>query len=748
MTILPQNPFFVGRQAELETFAQLLQTDDALMVLNVHGHSGVGKTWLLEEFRCQCAVAAIPFAFLNPREVSDDPVSLLTGFARRLPLPGDWTNTGHNFDQALSPFITALLGLETPAVMLMLDNYDQMFRFDPQVRHLIRALTRQAPPDGSLVDIPPPATGPRRFIVVIGSEQPLTQLWPPSPLYRQPLQMMPLCDFTFQEISLYLERLDVPVERHPAIFRVTQGYPLALALIVSLESWPQATDTADYTALLTQEDRERFVQSVLEGGLRSLETLPERPQVLDALYASTQVRRFSRALLAAMLRQADLPDEVFDRLTRLSMVVKHRHPQSALTFSLHAALRAALEAKMKARDLKHVLASYRERALAFYTLQQAHTPHVDPEWGLDVLFLHSHPLIHSMFFDVPTELLVTELANFEELDALIEPLMRACPLYEDIGFTEETLSDFIAQTRTWLTLDYRLHGETLRYFRVVRRNDRHRDIVGFVLNVPATAETLDLLRQDTTTATVQQCSVPLEINPRRCFALRIAVDEWDSLSALVRTIFTQVSAWEFDLVEMVLPWPLIAEMVTYLGFDVLARGVQHEGITYTVAQLDVAQHGGAARWLLNLAREDLGLPSRRLLQDWALFKETLQAALASLHDSFELLAESPLIDEFALVERTTDDWTRAESLTKVLRETLETMRLPDEHDRPDTAFHVLNESYGIVDTAWQRFEFSTGRPSIEEIAGKLYCAKNTLRKRLDEALEAFARAFRRQIGKP
>ncbi len=47
----PQNPFFIGREAEVAQFADLLMTKDDLTILNVYGHSSVGKTWLLEEFR-------------------------------------------------------------------------------------------------------------------------------------------------------------------------------------------------------------------------------------------------------------------------------------------------------------------------------------------------------------------------------------------------------------------------------------------------------------------------------------------------------------------------------------------------------------------------------------------------------------------------------------------------------------------------------------------------------------------------
>ena len=84
-------------------------------------------------------------------------------------------------------------------------------------------------------------------------------------------------------------------------------------------------------------------------------------------------------------------------------------------------------------------------------------------------------------------------------------------------------------------------------------------------------------------------------------------------------------------------------------------------------------------------------------------------------------------------------------LTQVLQDTLETMRLPDDHDWPDAAFHTLNERYGIVGEVWQRFEFGAGKPSVGEIARALDCSRSTFYNRHEEALEVFARAFRRRI---
>jgi hypothetical protein len=293
----------------------------------------------------------------------------------------------------------------------------------------------------------------------------------------------------------------------------------------------------------------------------------------------------------------------------------------------------------------------------------------------------------------------------------------------------------------------------LHFFRVVRRSNtsrraKHQDIAGYTLTVPVTQDTLSHLRQDTVGAAYETSQAPIVCrqDAKIYYSLRMVADGLDSFSALLRTLFVQMSSQSFEMLVTAIPWTQLSTVLQAIGFDILDRQVEYEGQHYDILQLDVQRQGGAARWLFRLVREELGLPPHSLLQNWNLFKEELQQALEHVHDSFKLLAQNPLIDEFTLVERTADEWARAEALTKVLQDTLETMRLPAEHDRPDAAFHILNKRYGLVGAAWRRVEFGAGKPSVEAVARALDCSKGTFYNRLDEALETFARAFRRRMA--
>lgn len=745
------NPFLIARRPELMLWEKWLADSAPLSILNIYGHSGVGKTWLLGAFRDTCRDAGVPFAQLDVYRVGEDlsPPALLKNLATQLDLEMTYDDGLLIFDQLLPHFLTALGTTPYPVIALMVDDYDQLFHLiDPWLRHLLRAVR------GQDQFIGPPSRQPNvsleifpRILAVINSHEPLSERWPPNPLYHQALETLRLTDFSFSQTCDYLTRRDIAEKHHWQLFRLTQGHPLTLALVTSLcekghipDGVPEVTD--------------RVMQHVLTWALRDVDKEADDGQadVTEMLRASAVVRRFNQPLLATMLDRAQLSDERFDQVAALSMVIERQPSNTAVArvfgggrqFVLHEVLRAALLEDAQHRGLNERLDDYRRRALMFYAQRLSDSADAPlGEEGLDLLFLHHDSLMRDMFFGWSSTPLVPDHVSYEEMEEMLEPLMRDNLYYQMLGFEGESLERLIRETREWLILDRELHGDSLHYFHVVRRSGRE-DIAGFTLNVPVTETTLPRLRRETIGVVYETGYGPLELreNARAYFSLRLVADGLDSFSALLRTIFVEMANHSFEVLVTAMPWPKLSEVLETMGFETLARQVEYEGYQYDVVRLDVGCRGGATNWLFRLVREDLGLPPRSLLQDWELFKHALQDALDHLHDSFQVQAKSPLIDEFALVERTADAWTRTQTLIQVLQDVLETMRLPDLHDQPDTVFHILNERYGVVDEAWQRFEFG-GQPSMNDIARTLSCSRGTLYKRLDEALEAFARAFRR-----
>ena len=748
--VATRNDYFVGRQKELRSFQKLLDCEARLRIVNVCGHSGVGKTWVLEEFRHVCGQAHVPFSFLNPREVTDDPASLLHAFARRFDWKATWRDDHQTFEQLLGPFLARLHAMAPPAIVLMLDNYDQLYQFDPYVRHLIRCLSREAPspPNGNVnVGVGDDAAR-QRFIVVISSIQPLEERWPLNPIYRRPLRTMYLPDFSLEETLAYLRqpKFEVPSVYHHPIYRLTRGYPLALSLVTLLKTWPeQNIERGEEEALLPQKDRTTLVQEILTRGLRGLQDDPQRAQIVALLRAGAAVRRFDRPLLMAMLKQPDLPTALLDRIPMLSMVTRRAQSGRPAMFSLHPALRDALLLDARQRGLDATLQRYRQRALSYYTAQYHRQEGIGPAWGLDVLFLHDHPMVRSLFFNTAFVPLVTETGTFAELEVQIAPLMRKNPLYHEIDFQGETLERFIAQTQQWLAFDYQQHGESLRYFHVVRRgpgghpDHEHHKIAGFVLTVPATQEAHALLRQDLMGEIYEQAVGSVPVDARYLFALRLVCGALDSLSALVRTVFMQAMSLKWGRLILIMPWKDIVELAKGLQFDILAANIEHPTGTYTIAELNVSEQGGVGAWLLSLTRQVVGLP---LTEDWTAYKAALQAAIDNLHTSFNDLSRNILIDEFDLTSEMAPNWQRAEVLIQAIQAAVAAMRLPPEEDYDDAPFHILNESYGIHTAAWQRAEYGQP-PTVQELCEHFNCSRTALYNRRSDALEMLARAFRR-----
>jgi hypothetical protein len=700
----------------------------------------------------------VPFAQLDAYRLGDDlsPSALLINLADQLELDIEPQGNGvSSFDRLLPCFITALAQSGYRMVALMVDDYDRLFHLvDPWLRNLFRAVQGVDQFIGLPSHSPgvPPEALPQ-ILTVINGHEPVVERWPPNPLYHRVLETIHLVDFSFSETSDYLNHRGIDEQVHRQLFRLTQGHPLMLALVVSL--------CEDHNLPPMPEATDKVMKHILTWALRDVEEDADRSQVrvTELLRASAVVRRFNQPLLAAMLNQSWIPDELFDQVTALSMVTERKSYlgatgavfANARLFVLHDVLRRALLEDAQHRGLSEWMDDYRRRALSFYTRRLSGAPEGTlGEAGLDLLFLQRNPLIRDMFFGWSWAPLSSERATYDEVAAVLEPLMRENFYYQILDFSGEALERLIEETQAWLALDRELHGEHLRYFHIVRRSNAsghagRGDIAGFTLAVPVTEATLSHLREDTVGAACEAGLGPIELREgaQTYLALRLVADGLDSFSAMLRTIFLLMASQSFEVLLTAIPWPQLSKVLKTLGFDILGRQVEYEGYTYDLLQLDVQRRGGAAGWLFQLVREDLGLPSSGLFEDWEGFKETLQQALERLHDSFHVQAKSPLIEEFVLVDSGADEWERAEALVEALRAVLETMRLPADYDRPDAAFHILNQRYGIIGEAWQRFEFA-GKPSIDEVAEALNCSRGTLYKRLDEALEAFARAFRRQ----
>jgi hypothetical protein len=524
--------------------------------------------------------------------------------------------------------------------------------------------------------------------------------------------------------------------------------------------------------ILSPQDRKRLVRKILERDLGHLKDDPLCSQIMEVLYASAVVRRFDRPLLSSLLRQPVLPDILFDRVTALSMVIERQQVNEANKFVLHNALRTALLADAKEKGLEESLKLYRRRALAFY---QAQHIKLKPEaavgeLALDILFLHSNIVIRDVF-NLQLAPLVTGSAVFGELDGSLESLMQKTLLYQEIGLDGEPLEKLINETQNWLALDWELHGETLRYFQIVRRSDTahlsgrdqdsnhlkqaHGDVAGFALNVPVTSATLPLLCQDTlgqlyqaNVGSISSLLAPSHPGGQCVFLLRVVVNDW-YYSAVIRSCFALLERQAFDTLIMVIPrtstWALISMLAQALGFDVLVDNIKYAGARYTALRLDVSQYGGPIKWLLHLVHTDLGIEKPKL--PWNKFVQALRQALKNLWLDVEALSSNPLVDALWLAPQEAPDFVvRAEALITAIRETADKLRISDANVLPPGScshYTILDALYGLSDKAQTKFIKSSARSSHQQIARHLGIGYPQPFSRLhQQALEALARHLR------
>ncbi len=85
--------------------------------------------------------------------------------------------------------------------------------------------------------------------------------------------------------------------------------------------------------------------------------------------------------------------------------------------------------------------------------------------------------------------------------------------------------------------------------------------------------------------------------------------------------------------------------------------------------------------------------------------------LEGVHNSFDVLVQSPLIDEFNLADSYTGDLERYDALVRALQDTLETLYIDTGPDNELALFDVLNVTYGIVGEHYDRCQKTGQNPS-------------------------------------
>jgi hypothetical protein len=243
---------FVGRDAEITIFTNLLNRSEQAALLWVYGPGGVGKSTLLHRL-AQLA--------------SDEGRSVLVLDARDLPPTQEGVVQG--LRQALDPAIASVEDDDQRWVICL----DTCERFSEDEALAVRTEVLPGLPAASL-------------IVMAGRARPGLS-WLTAPGWGELLKPMPLHNLSPTEARAYLSRTGVPESQHDAVVAFTHGHPLTLALVGELGKQGDFDPSGSPDVL----------GSLLE---RLLSDVPGR-SYRDAVYASAQVRVTDEGLLAALL---------------------------------------------------------------------------------------------------------------------------------------------------------------------------------------------------------------------------------------------------------------------------------------------------------------------------------------------------------------------------------------------------------------------------------------------------------------
>jgi len=311
--------YMVGRENEIRFFLQQLSmSGQSKRILNIFGTGGVGKSYLLDEFRGLAANAV--FLLMDSRGFSHTPNDFCTELLRMLGYPSE--KPGRIAEpQTLLELCHGILRekVENTKLILALDTFEEMNDMEKWLREDF--LPRLHP------DI----------LIVVAGRFPLQGLWLSSPAWRHWIHRMPIDDLDFFSVKQYLDRSGISEESMiRQIWMKTRGHPLTLSLIVS------TTMVQNIQGLAIADGIEVFEQVV-----RTWLTEVPNDELRELVETAAVLRHFNQELLSYVLDRAVTTD-LFHWLSGLSFVRRVDRG-----WMLHDLMRDAIGHELRIRQPEH-----------------------------------------------------------------------------------------------------------------------------------------------------------------------------------------------------------------------------------------------------------------------------------------------------------------------------------------------------------------------------------------------------------
>ena len=333
--------YMVGRENEIRFFLQQLTAGGASKrILNLFGTGGVGKSYLLDEFRGLAEKAKATFLLMDSRGFSHTPNDFCTELLRMLGYPAEKPG-----QMAESPRLLELCRdmmrekAATAKLVLALDTFEEMNDMETWLREVFLP---QLHPD---------------ILILVAGRFPLQGQWLSSPAWRHWIHRMPIGDLDFFSVKQYLDRSGISKESAiKQIWTRTGGHPLTLSLIVS------TTMVQNIQGLAIADGAEVFEQVV-----KTWLTEVPNDELRELAETAAVLRHFNQELLSYVLDRA-VATEVFQWLVGLSFVRRVDRG-----WILHDLMRDAIGHELRIRQPEHY-SRLQKRCIMYYYGKMTHAP--------------------------------------------------------------------------------------------------------------------------------------------------------------------------------------------------------------------------------------------------------------------------------------------------------------------------------------------------------------------------------------
>jgi DNA-binding CsgD family transcriptional regulator len=401
-----ESRFFVGRERERDLFIDFLtQEYPHNKILNVHGTGGIGKSFLLDEYRRLAEVHLVPFLLLDSNDFPHTPQGLCEKILALLQMP--------EVEITQRPIEDCLNGLNKRAdntrLVVAIDTYEELGELDWWLRESFISHSGD------------------NVLFIISGRHALQGSWAASPVWRSLVKPVPVDPFDSGACTSYAEQFGIVDEATLRnLYAFTLGHPLTLSLTVGLS----------LKELFAEKNEDQWEDLFRELTYRWLREVPDE-SLRNLVEAASLVRNFDQELLEWMIGES-VSGANFRRLTDLSFIRPGKGG-----YRIHALLRTTLSIEIRTRTPKR-FKQLRHRSIAYYH-REIVTPSAEQNMTdtiANLIFgLEDSVLLSTFLEDTPHGEYEYETVNEDSLrqaEQHIQDVMQAEADYERSYFNPQT----------------------------------------------------------------------------------------------------------------------------------------------------------------------------------------------------------------------------------------------------------------------------------------------------------------------